>query len=79
MIFAAPKSTDCGSKLTEKSERGRNFPYHSIAFHSILFVVYSEPFLFDALRCGRSIEGVVFVIQLMNFHPVAKHTIYWSQ
>jgi hypothetical protein len=66
MIFAVPKSTDGGSKLTEKSERGRNFPYHSIAFHWILLVVYLESFLFDALRCGRSIEGVAFGIQLMN-------------
>jgi hypothetical protein len=29
-----PKSTDSCSKLTERSERGRNLPNRSIAFHS---------------------------------------------
>jgi hypothetical protein len=42
MIVAFLKSTDGRSEFPEICDRRRNFPYHSIGYHSNLFVIYSE-------------------------------------
>jgi hypothetical protein len=72
LIFFSVRENCVNEKL--KRSFNENFPIIQSPVIEI-YSLFTQSLSSSAASCARSTEGIGFVIQLTNFHPVTKHTI----